>query len=428
MNKQILFVILIVLVLIAVGGVVIYFSIMSDQAPTEDSVISRGGFFPFFGGQEDASKSGGEEETTDNTLGGLGEDSFGSKTLPSLRKLWSEPVAGAIFTTDEQGIVSVRFVERATGNVYETHATSTKTARLTNTTIPRIQEVLWLSPENLVLRYLRDEGDTIETFSATLVLPDPEEETATSSIEVLGELRGQFLPINILDITGTDNTLFYLLRESSGVRGVVSNTDGSGAREVFSSPIREWVSQFVDPQTVALTTKASGGVLGHLFFLNTSSGALKAVLSSFSGLTTNVGEASVLYTEQETVLPLLFSYDYTQAKTVSLPISTLAEKCVWDSQSATVAFCATPKSLVSGVLPDVWYQGAVHFNDELWRVETNTLSSKLIFDPEVLAKTTFDMVDLALDQKDELLIFRNKVDNSLWLYRFEAPKENVTPF
>ena len=64
----------------------------------------------------------------------------------------------------------VRFVEKGTGNVYEVGPDASE-VRLSNTTIPKIAEVLWNKDGvHLVARYLKDgETETIQSYSAALI-------------------------------------------------------------------------------------------------------------------------------------------------------------------------------------------------------------------------------------------------------------------
>ena len=260
------------------AGVVLFMSLTSDGSPEEAATERRGNIFPFFGGLGD-----GDGDTTVGESGLSGDREEGSSfpeggALPRFRKLWSEPVAGAAFAENASGSTTVHFVERATGHVYEASPTSTRTVRLTNTTIPKVQEARFVSPDRILVRYLRDD-DTIETFAGT-ILPPPEP-IGTSTEEAVGELSGQFLPVNILGVASVGNSLFYLTSSGSGVRGIVSGFDGSGAREVFSSPVRDWIVESVSGSTVALTTKAAA----------TPSFSTRSTRASFRRCSSTIGKA-----------------------------------------------------------------------------------------------------------------------------------------
>jgi len=268
MSRKVIIIIVIVVVLVILAGVVLYFSITSDRGSgeIEDGGTQQRSLFSFLDDpdrtQEDASKTSAEDDENqlpDNQI------TITDDNLPVLRPLWNKPVAGIVFARNAEKQTTIRFIERATGHVYETYPTSTKTTRITNSTIPVIQEVLWVSPDQLIIRYLRDESDIIETFAANIVIS-----TATTSENgVSGDLRGQFLPTNIIHLAlRNDGKLFYLTEVDNGVRGVTSNFDGSAAKQVFLSPVRDWLAQWVEENTIALTTKASNSISGHLGFLD----------------------------------------------------------------------------------------------------------------------------------------------------------------
>src|SRR3989338_6779767 len=86
---------------------------------------------------------------------------------PRLRLLSSSPVAGAI-SVIKGSAQTVRFVDRASGNVFEVSLSDSVAVptRLTNATIPKVYEALWQKGgERTLLRYLKDDEETIDTFS-----------------------------------------------------------------------------------------------------------------------------------------------------------------------------------------------------------------------------------------------------------------------
>jgi len=424
MSKRIIIVIVISLVLVILAGFVLYISITGEPENKGDIGIEekpRRGFFSFLSDQDR------ETENIDETSTGKGVDQQSGDQivttdsgLPILRTLWNKPVSGIVFAKGDDGQTTIRFIERGTGHVYETYPTSTKTTRITNSTIPKIQEVLWTSPDQLVIRYLRDESDAIETFAANIV-----KSTATSSENgISGDLRGQFLPIDIIHLAlREDGELFYLTEISGGVRGVVSNFDGSGAKQVFSSPVRDWLAEWVNQNTVALTTKASNSVFGHLVFLNTTTGSLTPKLGDVPGLTTNVISNAILYSTHQGDLTTLISYDPITGTRVPVnTVGTIADKCTGSEKSSAVVFCAAPKNTIGNLLPDQWYQGAVSFDDDLWKVDLSAKTMERILDVDEFTADNLDIIDISVDSTESYIVFRNKRDGFPWL--LALPQEN----
>ncbi len=97
-----------------------------------------------------------------------------------------------------------------------------------------------------------------------------------------------------------------------------------------------------------------------------------------------------------------------------LPVATLAEKCVWTNDNSAL-YCGIPTSF-TGNLPDDWYQGAVSFTDRIWRIDLSTRLATLVVDPMQSGNAAIDVVNPTLDAGDQLLVFRNKKDSSLWAY------------
>jgi len=424
MNKRLVIVILITLTLIVLGGVVVYVTFFSDDTDSEEGASSeRGGLFPFLGRDREQEQGGDGDTATSSDGNDLSFTALQSTQGAVLKQLWNEPVAGATFWLDEAGSSTVRLVERATGHIYQIHIDTEQVKRLSNTTIPKIQEVYWASSDRLVMRYLRDEEDIIETFAATIVLPDPE---ATSTEEMVGELRGQFLPTNIIELAvQSGGTLFYTTEGGGTLRGTVSAFDGTDARVVFSSKVRDWLPEWVNNSTIALTNKSAGSIPGNLVFLNTATGTLLPVLNNIIGLTTHVGSGGLLYATFDNI-PVLSMYDIDSKKTTSsLSISTLTEKCVWEIDGLGVV-CAVPRRFSGQVLPDAWYQGVEHFDDEIYKLDLKTFATNKVLDPRVFTSEPLDIVDLSIDESENLILFRNKTDHTLWLFRALESEEEST--
>lgn len=413
MGKRILIIILVVLLLVVLASVVLYLSITNQTPATQDAsseTDSSRSLFPFLNNRDQNGTQGnaGTGSTTANNGQNTNATST-EKVLPVLRPLWDEPVAGVSFATDLQGKTTIRFIERATGNIYETSPTSTATTRLTNTTIPRIQEVVWPTPDQLFVRYLRDGGgDVIETFAGHIVMP-----TATSTSD--GELRGSFLPTNIAQMTAAGSGGLFYLTEGVGARGIVSSFDGSAKEQIFSSPIRDWLAEWVDADTILLTTKASNGVLGHALFLSTTSGSLTPVLVDLPGLTTNVEGDFILYSIHQGQSAVLTAYNLSDGTKTTLPVSTLAEKCTARGVDSTTILCAVPKSITGTLLPDEWYQGVFGTNDTIQEIDLTTATARFILEPSTYG-TSLDAIDLIVDSTGHYLLFRDKRTGLPWLF------------
>ena len=65
------------------------------------------------------------------------------------------------------------------------------------------------------------------------------------------------------------------------------------------------------------------------------------------------------------------------ASDAELPITTIAEKCVWES--ATVAYCAVPQQIPGAGFLTKWYRGEVHTEDVWYTVDAGAAKADKLF-------------------------------------------------
>ena len=239
-----------------------------------------------------------------------------------------------------------------------------------------------------------------------------ESETALETVE-LPAIRG-------ITLSPRGNRMFYIAEEDDSSIGRIADLENKGPRQVYRSAFGEWTLAWPREDTIALTTKSSESVLGHLYFLNTSSGALTPVLKNILGLTSLVDPRSlnVIYSEKAKTGNGFFTYffDRVDRTTSILPIQTLPEKCVWSKKTSGLVYCGVPDSLPSGEYPDSWYRGEVHFSDGVWSLYVTTGEHQLIWNPQ--EETFSEDIDLTaplLNLDESALFFMNKRDASLWV-------------
>jgi hypothetical protein len=260
-------------------------------------------------------------------------------------------------------MLAVRYVARATGNIYQTILDKIEERKYSTTTIPKIYEAYFGNKDKSVfMRYLNGDGRTIETFLG--IVPK----------EVLGgdtsnnEITGAFLPDDITDMSiSPDNTkMFYLLNVGDNVVGTVLNLADNKKTQVFSSPFTEWLSFWPNVNTITLTTKPSFNVPGHLYSINPNTKTFNRVLSDIVGLTTLTSPNGKLILYGDSSLAL-YTYNISTKTSTLLGVRTLPEKCVWGSTSETI-YCAVPRFIETYQLPDAWYQGEISFSDQIWKI------------------------------------------------------------
>ena len=309
-------------------------------------------------------------------------------------------------------VPNIKYVEKATGNIYQTFADKIFERKLTNTIIPEIYDAYFGDNGNsIVMRYLGNAGNTIETYAGTTP-----PEILGSDASTLNEIKGSFLPENITDISVSPkkSSLFYLFNATdNNTAGISSTFPGDKKNQIFSSPFTEWLSEWPNDRMITLTTKPSYGVPGYMYFIDPNIKKLTKILGDINGLTTLTSPSGklILYSNNNLLLRI---YNTDTKNSISLGIKTLPEKCTWNKTS-TMLYCAVPNYISNSNYPDTWYQGEVSFSDDLWKINVENGSAADIATPTSYSKgEDIDGIKLSLDDNENYLFFVNKKDSYLW--------------
>ena len=314
-----------------------------------------------------------------------------TKTTPSTGDTTLPPTTNTV--------PSVRYVEKATGHIYQTNLDNKKTTgTISNSTIPGVYEVIFNSKADATIyRYVADDDTTITSFLATL------------------GGGSNFLTPNILSIilSPDKNSFFSIIKNKNGVIGNIKTFDGSKTSQVFSSAFSEWLPQWVTTNTIYLTTKPSYLVDGSVFSLNTTNGTMTKLFGGIPGLTTladNDGNL-VLFGASLNIGPKLNIFDIKKHTSVDLGVYGLPEKCVWSNDNINI-YCAIPNTIVGTDYPDSWYQGINSFTDYFVKINIQTKEVSTLANSQ--DEKSVDATNLFLSDKEDKLFFTNKKDYTLW--------------
>lgn len=404
MSKKTLITIAVVLIIILLGLFGYYYLTKNktgEDNPSIGNVFKN--FFPF-GGDEGNTPIA---TTTDNNTNNNNETPETSVDFTSkLRKITSEPVAGVGLIDVKAGTV-LRYIEKATGHIYEVELFSPRQGRISNTTLPRVYKALWGNKNNsLVAQYLEDDDTTVDSFSLTV------KETSTTTENVISGIE---FPKNIRDVSVLDGNIFYLETDINGSYGYISNWQATSKKQIWTSPIKGLLSQYVNSTTLALTTKPNENSEGFLYFVNTGNGSYKKILGSIVGLSTLINDnaTEVLYLDQGSgVATNIYNIASKSIKGVSP--ATFPEKCAWSKVDRQVIYCAVPKSLLSNTSLTNWYLGYISTADNIWKYDLKNNTSEIILELSKEAGQDIDVVTPTLSTNEQYLVFVNKKDNSLW--------------
>lgn len=403
----------IILIAVVVLGVMIlgYYLFNKNKTSTTDGTPSLLQKFNPFGTSTKVDNTTGDNQTGDS-------NSNTSQVNSRLHQITDFSVAGDAFFEDTRPIQAsgdsegdtvsqpntfetveaIRYVERATGHIYEKYLDNGVIGKISNSTIPAVHEAIFDSKANSVIyRYVATDNKTITSFLASLG----------------GE--SSFLNSDILEVSLSPdkNKFFSIIKSSDGVVGTIKSFDETKTSQVFTSPFSEWLPQWATEQNIFLTTKPSYLVDGNVFSLNIGTGTLTKIFGDIPGLTTlgNNDGKYILYGASLNNGPKLNIFDIKNHTSIDLNTYGLPEKCVWSSDNVTV-YCAVPNTIVGNEYPDSWYQGLVSFDDFFVKINTSTGSKSTLANSK--DETVVDATNLSLSIKEDKLFFINKKDGTLW--------------
>lgn len=332
-------------------------------------------------------------------------DTGTQKTVAKTKKIVTPKAPATEFITN------IRYVEKSTGNIYQSDAKIINEIKYTNTIIPKIHEAFFgNNTQNVVFRYLNN-LNKIQTFLGSI-----SKEILGGDSTTISEVNGTFLPEGIgeVAISPDQKKIFYIYNQGENTTGFVSLISGESKNQVFNSSFNEWLVSWPSDNTITLTTKPSFNSPGYMYKLDINKKILTKVLGGISGLTTLTSptDTQVLYSNSKNNSIDLYVYEKDTGNSNQLGAKTLPEKCVW-VKSGLAIYCSVPKFIQDGEYPDDWYQGSVSFSDDLWKIDTITMTGQKILDFEEGGES-IDGINLKLDTEEKFLFLMNKKDSSLW--------------
>lgn len=409
--------ILIVIILVVIVAIVFgffYFYQPANKTSTTEGTNFFANFFPF-----------GKSKTTTPTntnqpvdVSGY-ENTNGQNQNSNLKKVSSFPIAGyGVFNKErlkDAGIATefvpaVRYVNKATGIIYQTFADKLDERKFSSTIIPKVYEAFFgNNGESVVMRYLKNDQKTIETFAGNIPKEIP-------GVDFIGasEVKGSFLPENISDISVSPDAskIFYLFNIGDNAAGITFTLQTNTKIQVLDSPFTEWLSSWPNNKIITVTSKPSANVPGYMYAINPDRKDFNKILGGINGLTTLASPDGkmVLYADNNLSLSI---FNVSTGNSNLLGVKTLPEKCAWGTAS-DVIYCAVPKFIDRAQYPDSWYQGEVSFSDQMWKIDAVSGNTTMMSDPSSISGEEVDGIKLNLDSNQNYLFFVNKKDSYLW--------------
>lgn len=354
---------------------------------------------------------------------------------PKLVELWKEPTSGFDFVYKDTEIVStstnnststiikkiqnkkilknqeyVYVWDRKTGHIYENLASTTDIVKISNYTLPGAEEAYFADNSSVVVRNLLDDNETISTKYIKLT---KDFSTSTTYTAVASDIN---IDSNNIAFSSDLKKLFYFINKTG--RGIVTSIDGAVRLNAVNTTISEWLPQYINKNTVTLTTKPSAYFKGYLFTLNPDGNSKNTYILGekygFNTLTSPDGK-KVIYNEILNDTLETFIYDIKSKNSTYLNQATIVDKCVWSFDSKKV-FCGIPQKLIQAPYPDAWYKNDISFSDNIWSVDAETGEFKLIIPLQDQVPVAIDVYKIKISNNNKYLLFQDKNTLNLWKY------------
>lgn len=328
-----------------------------------------------------------------------------------LAKITAGPVVPGVVvfntTTSTSTIGAViHYITRKNGNVFGYNVNKSTLSRLSNKTIPGIEQATWLSNGSLAyVRYSEPATRNVSTYA----LPS-------------NGIGGFFLPQNLTGVAVFGSSAVVTLSSNeNGSLVTHAQPDSSNTYTVFNTPLSSIVTSFAGRNNYLVYTKPSAAINGYAFLVSNKTGEWNRIAGPLHGLVAKASPDGSIVLVSYITAGGAMQLELVDAAThivTQLPVPTIADKCVWGVDNKSI-YCGIPTNPPRVSYPDDWYQGAVAFNDEIWKINVASRYAQLVLKLSKENVGIFDVETLAVDPKNTVLSFINKNDGSLWVYRLK---------
>lgn len=318
-------------------------------------------------------------------------------------------------------VVKARYVERLSGHVYQYDTNTQETTKISNTTIPRTEESIFVeNGSKVIMRYLDQDGRKIQSYLGTLPTGN-----------ITDKLTGGYLPENIISLTKSPDSkeLFYLTKNNSGVNGNILEIATLKEKRIFTNPFTEWLTYWGD-KGITLHTKASSGFPGSSYLLSTT--------GTFSKITSNLLTLTAKNSNTSGIIPISYDstnmynklalYDTNTQKLIDTNVYTVSEKCVW-WRDGLFLLCAAPRTpQLSSTFIDDWYKGYMYTADDLYIINAQSGEGIMFADINELTKkeTNLDITQMEVSSDGEYLMFIDKKTGNPWLLNLNKVADTIS--
>ncbi len=336
----------------------------------------------------------------------------GPKTLPVLDELFkvtSRPVAGAVLASTTEGVV-IRYMVKGTGHIYDVSLRDGKETRVSNQTIPNTVAAYWSPVGSRVVVATDSDGLQGNTFLGSIATSDSG--SLTLSLEGIP-------PLENIAFSATGEVLYYTNTSASGETYAYARTiKNDDVKAVFTLPFKESIIlwDIWENKTHYAFTKPAFNFMGFLYKI--SAQGLTKVDESKNLTALRIDTDTLMVTKNDGKGPYSLLLDTTKGVGDFLSIQGLREKCAGTN---TTILCGHTGTIQENTYPISWYKGTISYSDKIWNIDTKTGEVFQVLDLEGKSREQIDVTDMSF--RAGKVLFKNKRDDSLWLYTMQGYRE-----
>ncbi|OGG85574.1 hypothetical protein A2392_02250 [Candidatus Kaiserbacteria bacterium RIFOXYB1_FULL_46_14] len=327
----------------------------------------------------------------------------------NLAQLTTKSTAGFVLIKTASGS-AVRYAEKGTGHIYEINLTSGTEERIGGTTFANTAEAYFSGDGSEIILVTIDGTDRKVVWRRSIDSAEP-----------------IALPANSYDFAWNDDGVLRYTVKESGVTVAYENRDGN-PQELWRTPLSD-VRVFFNQSETFLVNNPAPRLSGGLYEVKDNTLVREAGPEyAFTGMPDPTGQF-LLYryfdTENQTAVAKILD-TYSNQETISA-LPAVPEKCAFSPAKQRV-WCASSFMLLwrDREYLNKWYRGEVSSPDSLWVSNYNNFeSASLVVDFSEEAGFDIDVVDMKVSDDGAMLLFRNKINDALWMYRLSEVSGEV---
>lgn len=376
--------------ILAICGVWVYLLIFGTPEPAQE-------FFTGFGGEEVEREFIPTNPTPAETTVALGNS--------ALEQVTTRPVAGyaLIEPTSTSSALSILYAEQGTGHIYEIDLDTNIEERLLGKTYSTVTDAVF-APNGSSVVLISENG-----YDTTAYLEEIPQEDET--------LEAHTFAPNATNVSfvGDDEVRYTEVRDNQLV-GFSYDLETKGTVERFTLPFSDATVLWMPNRTLVYNNPAPF-YRGGLYQIDGSGlsriGETGYALSAIAHPYANAYSLTAADLETETLRSTVRTED---EEIVNMPLTILPGKCVFDPLDTNYLWCASPIGALPRTYQADWYKGLVQSRDLLWNVDVTAQEARVLLDPLTYTGRTVDVTGMTIDENATHLLFKNKIDDTLWLY------------